>query len=441
MRFAATLLLATALTAPSIALASTNSLEGGLTERGIDLAWEGQFREGVREVYDAPVLTGSRMQIRADRLIYDPRDDTVALFNVRFTDLRSPSGAPATASEMQAQGIDTLRMVNGQELCDPRRPLDLLSASNELRGLNVVTDDVEARRMGVERFASDRVEMNMRIARDGSCMLIDELNLQGVSTFSAERDTATIASVSLRNAYDGKRAAAFEFELRELTAFTGTGELVGSLGGMAMALDGEGILPQAMPADLNAVFDILTRNRASFSFEMREIFFEAPPEHGGQPMRGHATIALRHADGQIDADIDADIRGLARLRLDLGLQVLPESQSTGLSSMMGPVPGLAAAERLAITRLRFSAADQGFADIAEGATGISREQTLMQLRQQLNAAPQPLIEPVMGFATGVLNGGAGFRADPPQPVALTQLVMTGMLQPALLGTILAISPE
>ena len=441
MRFAATLLLATALTAPSVALASADQLANDLSAMGIEIFADDASHEGSRVLLEAPVLTGERIEIRAERLVYDPRDDTVTLQNARFTELHNRSAAPGTATEMVVQGLDALRMVNELDVCDPRAVSDYQETRVELHGLTVVPDDVTARQMGAERFSGDRVTLKARFAADGSCMTFDELGMQGVTTLSAERDMATMEAITLRAAYDGERTAALDFEMRQLSAFTAAGDRVASVGRAALTFSAEGPLPQSMPLDLNAAFDILIQNQASFSFDMREIFLDASEEFGGQPMNGHAAIHLRHADGQIDADIDADIRGLARLRLDLGLQVLPESAAVGLSTMVGPVPGLAAAERLAITRLRFAAADQGFADIAEGATGVSREQTLAQLRQQLNAAPQPLIEPVMGFATGVLNGGAGFRADPAQPVALTQLVMTGMLQPGLLGSILAISAE
>lgn len=310
-----------------------------------------------------------------------------------------------------------------------------------MRGFTVTPDSDSARQVGAERFSTERVVLRSRVAADGACVTFDEAVMEGLTSMSPGGDTATAERVSLRANVDGVNAAAFDFELLNLSAFDRTGRSVATLGRMAFATDVTGELPESVPTDPGEAFDLLLRTSGTVDLEFRDLFLETPEELGGGSMSGHVVARIQLDENAIDAELDTDIQGLARLQLDLGLRVLPEGETGGLSAMMGDVPGLAAAERLAVTRLRVSAADQGAVDIAEQTVGMGRDALLERLRRQLAVAPQALVEPTMSFAEGVLAGGAGFRAEPAQPVALTQIVMTGMLQPNMLGSILAISPE
>jgi len=441
MRLAASLLVVTALTIPAVALASAAALQDELAAMDIQLSWSGEHQEAGRDALTAPTITGNRLRIEAEQLLYDQDTGIVTLIDARFLDQRGENDAQASAGEVIAQDVGSFHLVNETENCDPSATADLIPAVTEIRGLAVVPGQPSARRMSAESFSMERLVVRARVAADGSCITFDDAAMEGVTSMSPGGDTATIETVTLRTAYDGSNAAAFDLDLRNLAAFDKTGRSVASLGRMAFATTITGELPDSFPRDPGAAFDLLLRTSGNLDFEMRDLFLEAPDELGGQEMRGHAVARLRHGEEAIEADLDIDIKGLARLGLDLELKILPGDGSGGLSAMLGDQPGLAAAERLAVTRLRLAAADQGAVDIAEQTTGMGRDEILARLRAQLAVAPQVLVEPIMSFAAEVLDNGAGFRADPPQPVALTQIMMTGMLQPNMLGTILAISPE
>jgi hypothetical protein len=441
MRLAASLFLVTALTAPSVALASVASLKEDLAAIEIELTWSAEREEADRVALTDPVITGDRLRIEAEHLLYDESTGGVTLVDARFFDRREAKGTQASAGELIARNVRSFHLVNQTEICDPRVDRDHSPAMIEMRGFTVTPDHQAARQVGAERFSMERIVLRSRVADDGSCVTFEEAAMEGVTSVSPGRDTATIESITMQADFDGRDTATFDFELLNLTAFDPSGRSVASLARMAVSTNVTGDMPESLPTDPGAAFDLLLRTSGNVDLEIRDLYFDAPPELGGQELRGHVVARLSLAEDAIDTELDFDIQGLARLHLDLGLQLLPEGQAGGLSAMMGDEPGLAAAERLAITRLRFSAADQGAVDIAEETAGMGREKIMAELRRRLAVAPQSLVEPTMSFVEAVLDGGAGFRADPPQPVALTQIIMTGMLQPNMLASILAISPE
>jgi hypothetical protein len=441
MRLAASLFLATALTAPSVALASGASLRSDLAALDVALSWSEEREAGELVALSDPVIRGDRVQIEAEHLLYDRSTGEVTLADARFIDRRGANGTTASAGEMVADSPQAFRVVNKTEVCAPGHDGEFNPATIELRGFTVIPDPEVDGRMGAESFAMERLTVRMRVADDQSCVTLDEASILGVTSKSPGGDTATIETISMRSDMDGDSTAAFDFEMRNLTAFDPAGRTVASLGRMAVSTNVTGDFPETLPRDPRRAIDLLLRASGTVDLEISELFAEAPEELGGQTFRGHVVARLHSDDDAIDAELDIDISGLARLRLDLGLQVLPEGETANLSAMLGDIPGLAAAERLAVTRLHLSAADQGAVDIAEQTTGMGREDILTQLRGRLAVVPPPLIEPTMSFAEAVLDGGAGFRAQPAEPVALTQIMVTGMLQPNLLGSILAIVPE
>ena len=441
MRLAASLFLVTALTAPTVALASVTSLRDDLAAMDVILSWSEERQEGESTALTGAILKGNRLHVTADHLLYDERTGTVTLTDARFIDRRGETGAEASAGELIAQDVRSFHLLNQTDICDPREALDLSPATTELRGFTVVPDPRSTRHMGAERFSMDRLMVRSRVADDGSCITFDEAAMEGVTSMSPGGDTATIESISLRGDFDGTSAAAFDLELLNLEGFDPSGRQIATLGRVSISSNMTGDLPESFPTDPNKIFDLLLRTSGDLDLEIRDLYFEAPDELGGQELQGYVVARFHHAEDVIDTELDIDIQGLARLQLDLGLKVLPQGEGGGLSAMMGDEPGLAAAERLAITRLRFSAADQGAVDIAEQTAGMGRDEIMATLRRQLTVAPQSLLEPIMSFAEGVLDGGAGFRAEPAEPVALTQIMMTGIMQPNLLGALLAISPE
>ncbi len=441
MRIAASLLLATALTAPAVALASGSALRDDLAAMDVTLSWSDEREEADGIALADAVIMGDRLQIEAEQLLYDPDTGEVTLTDVRFIDRRGETAAEASAQELIAQDAQSFHLVNETEICGSEATDDLHATMTEMRGLTVIPEQQSESRMGAERFAMDRVVARSRVAADGSCVTFDEAQIQGVTSVSPAGDTATIEAIDMRAAFDGQSAAAFDFDLRNLTATDAGGRAVASFGRMAISTNVTGDIPQSVPTDPGRAFDMLLRTSGTHDIEIRDLFVETPEEFGGDEMRGHIVARFAHNAEAIDTLLDIDVQGLARLNLDLGLVVQPEGTNGGLSAMLGDEPGLAAAERLAISRLRFSAADLGAVDIAEQNAGMGRDEIMAQLRRQLGRLPQPLIEPTTSFAEAVLDGGAGFRAEPPQPVALTQIIMTGMLQPQMLGSILAISAD
>ena len=441
MRLAAYLFFVTALTAPTVGLASVTSLQNELAAMDVNLSWSEERQEAGRAALTEPVIRGNRLRIEAEHLLYDQDTGIVTLIDARFLDPRGATDAQASAGEFIARDVRSFHLLNETDICDPRATSDLIPAMTEMRNLTVVPGRPATRRMSAERFSMERLVVRSRVAADGACITVDDAAMEGVTSMSPGRDTATIESITLRVAYDGSSAAAFDLDLRDLAAFDPTGRPVASLGRMAFSTNVTGDLPDSFPRDPDAAFALLLRTTGSLDLEIRDLFLEAPDELGGQEMRGHVVAQFRHGEEAIDTELDVDIQGLARLHVDLGLKILPADAGGGLSAMLGDQAGLAALERLAVTRLRFSAADQGAVDIAEQTAGMGRDAILARLRGRLAMLPQSLLEPTMSFAAGVLDGGAGFRADPAQPVALTQIMMTGMLQPNLLASILAISPE
>jgi hypothetical protein len=435
----APLLFATALTAPSVAFASVATLRADLSAMNLQLSFSEEREEAGQAALSDPVITGSRLRIEADHLLYDDSTGTVTLIDARFHDPDEEVGAQATAGEVVARDARSFHLANETELCDPQAEVELSPAHTEIRGLTVTPDEVPERRASAESFAMEQVVLQTQVAADGACIVLDEMAMQGITSRSPRGDTATIESVVLRSA-NGTDARTIDMELQNLTAVDPEGATVAQLGRMTLTGDVRGALPEQMPTDPGRALDLLIRTQGSFGLEMHDLFLEAPEELGGEEMRGHVVARFDNTGDAIDAEIDMDISNLAQMRLDLGLRVMAQAES-GLAAMLGDEPWLSAVERLAIARLHFSAADRGAVDIAEETAGVGREDILARVRARLSAAPQPLVGPITTFVEGVLDGGAGFRAQPAQPVALTQLMMTGMLQPTMLGTVLNITAD
>lgn len=418
--------------------ASPATLEALLQGQDLSLSWQGETIRDDVTVLHAPVMTGTRLRITADRLAHDEASGAIVFTAGHIHDVSAPeSGARVAFSEISFASADMLNVLSIDTLCQVFPgpvPVTGRVAFDDL----MITPIHGQITLPGERVTMGRGALALTVASDLSCMRIDRLSLSGVQLTGADRSIVALDDVTMEVVQESADAADMDLALGRVSAFDPDGRFVGAIERVTSSWQMRNIEPLTGQEGTEIIIERLMDLEINMMTRVDGLFIEADDPHLATALAGHFQVDLQQGGGEIDLAVDMDIRGLMRTSIDLGLTILPAGQALGLSQLIGDAPGLAYAERLALRRLAFSAEDRGSLTIMESVTGRSEAELMTRLRGLLSSMPSVVATPVAAFMEAVLRGGAGFTAQPDAPVSLPQAVMTAMLQPDRLGALLAI---
>ena len=425
------------------ATASVSSLASGLEAMGVDISFDRETSDASRIILDGVRFASEEMSARASRLIYLPENGAIQIQELILGE-PGQTDVETAIRTLTATSTSVFALIALPDGCAYDADLDPAVEHIDMQDIQLATGASSGNLIRPEMITIGRLEGSFQSARGDACIHYRSFSASDISVAGSDRSTLDIGSFDFSTSLSDPSRIQASSRLENVTAIDAGSGLMMRVGALHFEVEGESI-PEDVELldqlDSAAAIQILENLSATMSLSMDSFFMQMPPEADVQDISGDAQFTLVQRDGKTDIDLEMDIRNVLSMGASLGLEITPTGQSMGLAALLEDVPGMGLIERLALRHLTFSLEDRGAAEFSQSVSGIGPAEMLLELEASLSNVPKEASDAILAFARDALSGGAAMRAAPPQPVALTHIAMTGLLQPALLGSILAMDRE
>lgn len=427
-------LLALGVTFALPSLASAQTLAEDFARLGYEVSVEQEAFRGGAEILSSARIETSEAHILADE-ISRGSDGLVTFRGLRIQDADRPRGPEITIEDLTLTSVEGLRFFENPEPCEPGAAFEDATYDWSFRNLSVREDNA------AEGLTAAAGHISMQLGAQSACFTPRQISLSDAVFVGPDRSRVTFSSASQGLDWSTGEAIRSSLSIQDLVVLDGQTGLTSLINRVSVGFDLEGDL-ETLDIDSSAdALRALLNTTSRLDVDISGVVAQLPETSPVQVVSGSISVKANHDKDEINLGFDLDFPEMMMASFALGLNFIPEGTAISLSSIAGDVPGIEILERLALRSFSFSASDLGVTDTFEAVSGMPPGMLLLAAQFAMADLPETVSAPVLGFLADILEGGAKVSAAPAQPVALAQVAMTGMLQPALLETILSIKRE
>lgn len=422
--------------APAMALSSATDLPLKLEDYGLDLSYtEMTSRDGNILLRDA-MLAGEGVLLVADLLAYAPDTGLLRMRDVRIT-RPGESDVVMVVTDVTSSSLSSLQWVLSPALCLAGEEIDPRAIQLTLDGVALRTSDAGLPGVPSEELRISRLNHSFHDSSDGSCRHMSAMAAEGITVRSADGAVLTISEAQ----YSSNRQSGADLDIslsaRDISSadtLNGASLSVSSLG---LSVFIEEYPSGLRSSGLEVLSAYLGTSSGSVAFDLDGLRI-VEGTSGSNMVSGDAMLKLDFDRAGLTYEADVSLPGYLSFSSSAGIDFTSGEGGNSLSMLAGEVPGIELAGRLALREFDFALHDEGLLEILEPVSGYGPSQVRGQAESLTARMPAHISAPILEFITDIFQGGAALRAQPEAPISVTQVVMTGLLQPMMVPQILGL---